>query len=401
MHILFLSNEGLSATIFESQVLTVARLAREQGLSVRVLAMALTREKYLHAQRVRAAYEEKYNVPITVLRAVSQQLPGSVALNARRVKKVLQVLGESPRLIQGRSEYAAAVAVQLRSSLGCPVIWDCRGDTVAELYFRWRRRPAWLRWLVLLGDLRLRPWLGAAGRADGAIFVSDALRDVEVARGYRGVSVVVPNYADPALFRFDPQLRARTRKRLHIPEADRVFVYVGSGAPWQGLEDMRGILRGMIQSRDDTSLLLVCDRPDEALEQFAGWNTTKIRATSATLQEVPHYLNAGDVAMLLRAAGPASEVASPIKFAEYAMCGLPVVHNGSVAQVREFSERLGGANVLLRDQGDMDSLTPLDDTERARRASMARPLLSNENTGQILGAFWASYLGPPPAQGRG
>lgn len=394
MQILFLSNEGLSATIFESQVLTVARIAQDRGFQVRVLSMALTRQKLRHSQRVRRDYERKYNVPITVLRAVPQQLPGSVELNARRVLKVLRSLGDPPRLIQGRSEYSAAVAMRLRSSLNSLVVWDCRGDTVSELYFRWHRRPAWLSWLAVFGDLRLKPWLRAARRADGAIFVSGALRDVEVSRGYGGSSVVVPNYADPALFRFDSKQRELTRKRLQIPENERVFVFVGSGAPWQGLDSMREIMRKIIQSRADTSLLLVCDQPDKALALFADWGGSKVRAISAMLHEVPQYLNAADVALLLRARGLASEVASPIKFAEYAMCGLPVVHNGSVAQVRSFSKRLGG-NVLLKHPSSVDSLVSLDYDERALRAERARPMLSNENTGRILGAFWSAYLSQP------
>lgn len=396
MDILYLSNEGLSATIIESQVLSVARLSVRAGLEVGVVVLSLDEARYQDALRVKTELEERFQLAIHVLRGTGQLQPGSVETNARRVAALLDDLHATPRLIQGRTEFSAAIAVVLRDALACRVIWDCRGDTIGELVFRWRRRSPPLRLLSKLGEWRLQTFMRRARRADGAIFVSEALHALESSRGYTGVATIVPNFADPGLFRFDPLLRDDTRRRLDIPAHCLVFVYVGSLAPWQGIDAMKQLLEQLMKPYEDACLLVVSNEPEHVDAQFSDWPGSRTRSVRANLTEVPAYLNAADVALLLRAEGPASEVASPIKFAEYAMCGLPVIHNDSVEQVRHFSATLGNGVSVHDAKTAPGRFAIAEQSDRSALAGRAADLLSNENTGRLLTELYTPLLSANP-----
>ena len=61
----------------------------------------------------------------------------------------------------------------------------------------------------------------------------------------------------------------------------------------------------------------------------------------AAYHEVNSYLNAADAGFLLREQNPLNEVASPTKFAEYCLTGLPVIMQNTVKDAFEMARSLG------------------------------------------------------------
>jgi len=388
--VVFLSNEGLGPTIIESQVLSVARQLVEGGCKVTVVVFALSLARYQQALEAKSGLEERYGLSIHLLKGIRQIWPWSVSQNSRRLESYLKRIDCAVDLIHARTEYATAMAK--RSERRTCVVWDCRGDTLSEHHFRWSLKPQIYRFLGALGAARIESWLGRARTADAALFVSEALRKHEIGNGYGGTSVVVPNFADPALFRYSEELRQKARQRLGIPVDAVVWIYVGSLAPWQGFEEMREVVERVAREKPDLMVLVVCDTVAKVETAFAPWFRSRLRVTTGQLSDVPGYLNAADAAFLLRAPGPASAVASPIKFAEYAMCGLPVIHNGAVDQVSEFSAQLG-LSVEIEEFRESPYPTGLwCGSKREDLARKASSLLSSAQTGERIMAFHRGLL---------
>jgi glycosyltransferase involved in cell wall biosynthesis len=62
----------------------------------------------------------------------------------------------------------------------------------------------------------------------------------------------------------------------------------------------------------------------------------RYRIRSASHAEVPGFLRASDLGILLRAPDPLNEVACPTKFAEYVMTGLPVLISAGIGDCSGF-----------------------------------------------------------------
>ncbi len=394
INVTFLSNEGLGPTIIESQVLSVARRLSSPDFLVTVVVLAPSAERYEQALRVRDELAETYDLSIVVLRAAKMILPGSIVRNARLVEEDLSRLGRVPNIVHARTEYSAAIAVSLRKTIGSiKVVWDCRGDTLNEHHFRWSFRSRWLRPLGKLAELRIRQWLDSARGADAALFVSEALSQTETQAGYHGMRVVVPNGANPEMFRVSHSLRRETRQRLRIPETAPVLIYVGSTAPWQCFREMREAIETLAARNSELMTIVVCDEPEQVRAQFSEWIRPRLRVETGRLSEIPAYLNAADVAFLMRSPGPISKVASPVKFAEYVMCGLPIIHNATVEQVNRYASLLNCSFPVDDLLSGLIGLRPREDSEREDLASRASSELSIERTEQAIRQLYARLLG--------
>ena len=79
--------------------------------------------------------------------------------------------------------------------------------------------------------------------------------------------------------------------------------------------------------------------------------------------EVPGWLNAADLGILMRAEDPVNHVASPTKFAEYALSGLPVAMSKGIGDYSEM--------VLREKAGFLVDESRLDDSVARASAFMA------------------------------
>lgn len=134
--------------------------------------------------------------------------------------------------------------------------------------------------------------------------------------------------ADPNIFHIDKFARDRKRKELNIDDTTTVFIYSGGLHKWQKIEQSIDIYRKYHALFHNSKLILLTLNTENAktivAEQF-GDVKNSIIIQSAAHNEVPEYLNAADVAFLLRDNTVMNKVASPTKLAEYMACGLPVI----------------------------------------------------------------------------
>jgi glycosyltransferase involved in cell wall biosynthesis len=175
--------------------------------------------------------------------------------------------------------------------------------------------------------------------------VSEPLRDLLVARyGLDPARArVVPGAADEAKFRPDDADRAAMRRELGL-EDRFVIVFPGRFGRWHYNEETFQVVRALLAA-DPRAFFLVLTPDLEAARGLAErlLPAGRYGIRSATHQEVPRYLRASDLGVLLRAADPINVAACPTKFGEFVMTGLPVLISAGIGDCSAFvAERRAG-----------------------------------------------------------
>lgn len=143
---------------------------------------------------------------------------------------------------------------------------------------------------------------------------------------------VFPGAADSELFFYNEGLRNDVRKELDLDSSDILIVYSGRlEMIWEIPDEIFDFFRNLLTKDHRFKLLLITPDVDLANEMIGDYkfeNVTYVKKVE--LPEVNRYLNAADVGLLLREDIPMNNVASPTKFAEYLMAGLPVLISSSI-----------------------------------------------------------------------
>jgi hypothetical protein len=375
---LFISFDGLPETVYDSQVLIHVREMRQRGLvDFDVWAFACTADLY---RRSLARVEQASRLSggtVRVLRCLTTRpsMPASALLNAFLVERLLRRSGLRVDVIHARGDYATAVCAHLKRMRDFELVWDCRGDSIAEFratYEGWRDPISVLR--RGFGTIVLRQRLLRAARScDQAIFVSEALR---AATGFAG-GEVIPCAASEALFYFDPELRRVARQHLGFPEETKILIFSGSLTHYQCLPETVGLFRKLHQRDPATALVVLTPDAEAARAALRDVSLKAVRVHSVAVEGVNAFLNAADFGVMLRRDEPLNRVAAPTKFAEYCLAGLSVLLNPGVTEMYTVARELNLA-VDCPIDGAPPALGLPDLRRRSQAASRARLMLSRE-----------------------
>ncbi len=123
-------------------------------------------------------------------------------------------------------------------------------------------------------------------------------------------------------FKYNEINRIKTRKILNLEDEDFLLVFSSSGtALWQNSD--------VLLTLAEKGIKVLNLSPKE-------YRHKNIINKFVQYQDVPAYLSASDAAIIWRNESIVNKVASPVKFSEYVCCGLPVISNSSVDQIKEF-----------------------------------------------------------------
>lgn len=378
---LFLLFEGLPQTVVDSQVFAGLRWLSKEGVAdFDVLTIACSDATYKQSLE-RLNHVRTHAVgQVWLERGYRQRLPGAALWHRRLVREALRRSETPYKFVHARTDYAAAIAGPVAASLGIPLIWDCRGDSVAE--FRERHSGE------LLGDLMVR--LGerallhhrrlAARHASKVIAVSTTLA-VVIKPMLNGRQIeVIPCLGDGDAFGFDPVLRHQVRQTLGYATEHQVYVYVGSMAPYQGFEAALSAFERLIRVESNSRLLVLTPGSDAAERSIRGRWGGCVNVKTVPFDEVNGYLAAADCAVMLRPTSGTNSAAFPTKFAEYGLSGLPVLMNRAVPDCWRFSQAAANAIPIQEDTravvANLAEKQNLGDEERFRVATHYRQKLT-------------------------
>lgn len=218
---------------------------------------------------------------------------------------------------------SAACVAQMarRNGFGGWVLFDVHGASPEE-YLHATQRPD-RNWLTKLeADEK-----SVLQDADQVFFVSRQMQHFYASK--YGISpkrsAVVP-CATSARVNLDPQLRSELRTKLGV-QSNLVFVYSGSWRKYQMVQETVTFFSEIRKRIANAFFLILTGQVEEFRRsvQAQGLNPADYTIMSLPHDEVFQVLQAADVGFLLRDDSVVNRVASPTKFAEYCICGLPVL----------------------------------------------------------------------------
>lgn len=252
-------------------------------------------------------------------------------------------------MVLGRNCQAASLVLDAVAGLRNPpqTVFDCRGDepyeVVGALGGRWEPQT-WSQKIKEAFDHELRQQRRAC-QADRIIAVSEIMAKVLHERHGADLAKVTLKPCAVDLAVFPPPDKQSARKLLGFD--DRLVVsYLGSLAWYQLPEQGIRLFKLIKQHRPDALFLGITTEPDRLMAMLAeaGLGAKDFKVISVPSKDVAKYLPAADLGLLLREANPVNAVASPVKFAEYLACGLPVLVTTGIGDYSSIVEkqRLGG-----------------------------------------------------------
>jgi glycosyltransferase involved in cell wall biosynthesis len=270
---------------------------------------------------------------------------------------------EGVRVFHARGTVAAAVAYGASRVGGARFLNDADGP-LSEEYVD---AGVWKQ-----GSLphRLTRWAETRflRTADAVAVLTERRRD-QVRGLTRGVVAVLPCAVDTAHFIRDRLAGRSIRDDLGLKGV--VLVYVGKAGGWYLTDAMLDFARVAAKVLGQVSLLVLTTEDPRHFDESARQRGLFCVVRSATRDEMPRYLSAGDAGLSFVLPAPSKTACSPVKNGEYLACGLPIVTTAAIGDYTSLvaRRRVGVVLESLEEAG-------YEKTAQALRDLLADPLLA-------------------------
>ena len=346
-------------------VLSYGDLSRQTGFRTRVLGELLTLDCQPGIETFLLAFDRN---PSEFEKTVCIDVPYRVFNRSAMMKFYPAMAGLARQsrigLVHAHNLYSAALALSARWLHGYKVILDYHGRVPEEYMFLGKGGKGSQKVLEALERWVVR-------NSDHVIAVSQKLADY-VAERY-GISStkmsVIPCCADQKTFTWEVARRESVRRSLNVSDK-LVCAHVGSFFEWYEPQLLVRVFN-RIRSRFDAHLLVVSSE----MERIRAYLAAHLAEGSFTVVEalhrqIPDFLNASDLGLLLLRSAPNIKTSSPAKFSEYLNCGLPVLITPDVGDFSALieKERVGA---IVREDGEFE-MDFLDRVIAAREDYAAR-----------------------------
>lgn len=340
---LFVLHEGIGSTIFNSQVLEHVKGMRELGIEFDILAYDTLKKTWqLSNNNLKKIKKNNPNVSIILKKGKNIYYPFSLIYNFLILLIFLINNKNKYSFIHARADYTTFLCIISKPFHQLPVFWDCRGDSVSELRDSLSRKNSLVKILgviFLVSFDRFANFVNCK-LCNGAIFVSQALFNLFKSKLITKNYQIIPCPVSEKLFYFDLDLRTKMRNQLNIQENNVVYLYSGSMVAYQSLSEQYK-LYNLLLKKCNNIIIVATSEPQIARDFFKDLSSERLIITSLGFNEMNSYYNLADFAFLIRDEKQLNFVASPTKFGEYCLTGLPVIMNDTVNQAVIFAKNLG------------------------------------------------------------
>jgi Glycosyltransferase Family 4 len=316
LKILMVASSGPEDTVFESQVLDLARAWRNHGeVSLRYRSRLDRKIEVdgLDTRQIRKTAPALGIFPLYLERLVNDQWGGLERfdlIHCRGVVAAWQTL--------------RSLSKQQRASI--KILYDCRGVTVEEIAGMWSK--SWKRFFLNLKMNVIRKMeRSVVNEVDMLTTVSEGLSDYLFSHYGRKPDRLIRPVVNPDKFYFSEEQRNIVRKREGIKNCDKLFLFVGGADYWQSIDLLANWWRGL--GNKNFTLLILTHRISDYEDCFKDMpgSSGRIVIKSVSHSEISTYMSAADFGVLLRNESVVNNVASPVKLSEYLCAGLPVLTN--------------------------------------------------------------------------
>ena len=368
-------------------VLSYGDIFRQSGYRTKVVGELLEYESHGTLQPFLIAFDRDSA-------RIGEMDLGGVQFRAHRRSAVMQFYRDltflaqrAPiRIVHAHNLYSGALALSARRFYGYKVLVEIHGRIPEEYLILGKGGRLSYSLLKRLEAYVMRG-------ANHIIPISHKLKEYLSAQ-YQlnpGKLTVIPDCADPAVFRWDPDLRETMRRTLGF--ADKfVCVHLGSFFIWYDPDLIIKTFQQIRQRVPTAHLLVVTEdvsRCRDLLSHRLAPGLFTVR--SAPHVDVPPLLLASDLGFLLLRSTPNIEVSSPAKFSEYVNSGLPVLISPKVG---DFSALIANSKTgaIVSDEGIFD-LEFVDSVARYRHDIAVRTMAAGRQvTWDAFRSEWSNII---------
>jgi len=354
--IYYITYDGLNNSVFESQVLELLRFLSSNVGVPTLIAF----EKKLKTRREK----EREEAIASYFNGETIILPKWPLLSKEFLKPPIfalqRVISRNPSKKSGtvmhcRGQLGSYVGLMAKKALFRPdlkVLADVRGLASDELLYS--AKYAKLKDIVLL-PVRYRAMRDIEkliySEAEFISCVSTALKNYLISHFKIPTWKidVVPCSVDTSKFMYNVETREDMRQRLNVSRKI-VFVYCGSTERWQRIDKVIEFFKIANSISGNVHLLLLINGDKRMVNNFlisSGLNMGNITIISAGHDDVPRFLMAGDVGLIIRDDNLLNAVSFPTKFGEYLSSGLFIISTGVVLDIANFIKSYNHTGYLL------------------------------------------------------
>jgi hypothetical protein len=335
MELLYIN--GDHGSVFESQVLSLLEKLKSFTEIDRVILLSGYRSE---AEKLRIERMTcKSDIEIKLFKIYANYRLFNLFNRISVRKNIPKVLSKEKMIVHIRGETIAMLSVVPLLASKIPIsniLVDIRGASLEETI-----EYSSLHCIKKILKIRnLRVSIATLKRYRNLNVVSTALKDYiffKTKASFENV-FIIPCLAGQ-LFRYNPVHRNELRNSLNIKEGEIVLVFSSGGiALWQDNQAIINIAEKGYKVLNLSKNNIV--HPN-VLNVFIPYN------------EVPKYLSAADIALMIRDKSIVNKVASPVKFSEFVCSGLPVVTNGNVDAINDYIQSTGHG-LIIKDTCDLN-----------------------------------------------
>lgn len=340
MNVLYISYDGMTDPLGQSQVIPYLRGLSQLGYTINLIscekADRFRKNKSAIHQLLEASNIKWFPVSYSALPSVL-----SKQLNLRAIRKKATEIcrNEKPVLVHCRSYMAALVGLKLKRRFGIKFIFDMRGFWADERIDGgiWHAENMIHKKLYAFFKKKEIEFLL---HSDYTISLTENARtEIQSWKPLRDKQLpieVIPCCVDLELFssqHVDPAAKELLKKKLGINPQDLVISYLGSIGTWYMLGEMLDFFRQLSHSRPTVKFLFITPDDEQLImEKAKEKNIPKeqIIVQSADRKSVPLYLSLSTISIYFIRPFYSKKASSPTKTGEIMAMGIPLITNTGI-----------------------------------------------------------------------
>lgn len=332
-----------SDTIVTSQILNWLELLNHKGISYELIVIANLKNYFTIKKKIQSI-GSGFSRPISIILSYkSNSFIGQILIAMRLYLYLINDIKNKKTItVKTRNSINYfSLKILSRITKNLKIYFDSRGALAEEYKETLEKNNLNERYIQKIYKTILSREIKFIELSDKTYCISNELKKYyqkKLSMNNREKFFVIPGCADEKLFYWSEEDRKNVRKELGI-DRNIVFVYSGKlDKAWQMPDSIFYFFSEFLKIQSDTSLLLLTPDNDIVQNKVNKYKipSQKIIQRFVSSEKIRQYLCAADYGLLFRKNSLTNVVASPTKFPEYVMTGLPVIISENIGDFSNF-----------------------------------------------------------------
>ena len=364
--ILYLTYDGLSDQLGQSQILPYLLILKERGCNITIVSSEKTGNKHLISkirEKLTTAGIEWHSIQYTKSPIIVSTIFDILRINRLCLKLIRKKKFD---IVHCRSYIMALVGYSLKKKFGLKFIFDMRGFFADERIDGgiWNQHILIYRIIYRYFKKQEATFLS---KADYTICITEeAKKEIYSWRSIPGQPLpieVIPCCSDSRKFDYhiiSPEQRTMIQQKLGLSNSDFVLSYIGAVGTWYMLDEMLDFFNRLTLVYTNAKFLFITAEDPKIIENKAAEkkiSRERLIIMKVLYSEVPLYLSLSQLSIFFIKPLYSKKASSPAKQGEIMNMGIPIICNSNVGDTDRIIESTkAGAIVRTFNEDDYDYL---------------------------------------------